>query len=194
MSPRDPSRRGEQVATLPVFERLAPRPDPRDVAARIDAASGAGDVVLDLHGRGGWVARAAVSRQRRAVTVETMPLTRLLADVVLRPPDIRHLDAAFQAIAAAPRGQSSLKVSLSELFATRCATCGRSVAAEEIVWSAGADGVARPTRKSYRCPTCRAQQGGPVLDIMRILFVGITVFLDRKVPFSPLGIPLSPLE
>lgn len=163
MSPRDPSRRGDQVATLPVFERLAPRPDPRDVAARIDAASGTGDVVLDLHGRGGWVARAAVSRQRRAVTVETMPLTRLLADVVLRPPDIRHLDAAFQAIAAAPRGQSSLKVSLSELFATRCATCGRSVAAEEIVWSTGADGVARPTRKSYRCPTCRAQQGGPEL-------------------------------
>jgi hypothetical protein len=163
VSPRDPSRRGDQVATLPVFERLAPRPDPRDLAARIDAASGTGDVVLDLHGRGGWVARAAVSRQRRAVTVETMPLTRLLADVVLRPPDIRHLDAAFQAIAAAPRGQSSLRVSLSELFATRCATCGRSVAAEEIVWSTGVDGVARPTRKSYRCPTCRAQQGGPEL-------------------------------
>ncbi len=109
------------------------------------------------------MARAAVSRQRRAVTVESMPLTRLLADVVLRPPDIRHLDAAFQAIAAAPRGQSSLKVSLSELFASRCATCGRSVAAEELTWSAGADGRPRPTRKSYRCPTCRAQQGGPEL-------------------------------
>ena len=126
MSPRDLPLRGDAHATLPVFERLAPRPDPREVTARIDAASGTGDVIFDLHGRGGWVARVAVGRQRRAVTVESMPLTRLLADVVLRPPDIRHLDAAFQAIAAAPRGQSSLRMSLSELFATRCATCGRS--------------------------------------------------------------------
>jgi hypothetical protein len=163
VSPRDLPLRGDAIATLPVFERLAPRPDPREVAARIDAASGTGDVVVDLHGRGGWVARAAVARQRRAVTVESMPLTRLLAEVVLRPPDIRHLDAAFQAIAAAPRGQSSLRVSLSELFASRCATCGRTVVVEELTWAAGADGAARPVRKTYRCSTCRAQQGGPEL-------------------------------
>jgi hypothetical protein len=163
VSPRDLPLRGDAIATLPVFERLAPRPDPREVAARIDAASGTGDIVVDLHGRGGWVARAAVARQRRAVTVESMPLTRLLAEVVLRPPDIRHLDAAFQAIAAAPRGQSSLRVSLSELFASRCATCGRTVVVEEMTWAAATDGAARPVRKSYRCSTCRAQQGGPEL-------------------------------
>ncbi len=163
MSPRDLPLRGDPVATLPVFERLAPRPDPRDVAARVDAASGAGDIVVDLHGRGAWVARAAVARQRRAVTVESMPLTRLLAEIVLRPPDIRHLDAAFQAIAAAPRGQSSLRVSLSELFATRCGTCGRNVVAEELIWTAGPDGAPRLSRKTYRCATCRAQQGGAEL-------------------------------
>ncbi len=163
MSPRDLPLRGDADATLPVFERLAPRPDARAVTARIDAASGTGDVVLDLHGRGGWIARVAVGRQRRAVSVESMPLTRLLADIVLRPPDIRHLDAAFQAIAAAPRGQSSLRVSLSELFATRCGTCGRSVVAEEFVWAPGPDGSARLVRKAYRCTTCRAQQGGPEL-------------------------------
>ncbi len=163
MSPRDLPLRGDPSATLSVFERLAPRPDPRDVAARIDAASGTGDVVVDLHGRGGWVARAAVARQRRAVTVESMPITRLLAEVVLRPPDIRHLDAAFQAIAAAPRGQSSLRVSLSELFASRCATCGRSVVAEELTWATSPDGTPRLVRKTYRCSTCRAQQGGPEL-------------------------------
>jgi hypothetical protein len=163
VSPRDLPLRGDATATLPVFERLAPRPDPREVAARIEAASGTGDVVVDLHGRGGWVARAAVARQRRAVTVESMPLTRLLAEVVLRPPDIRHLDAAFQAIAAAPRGQSSLRVSLSELFASRCATCGRTVVAEELTWASGPDSSPRPVRKTYRCSTCRAQQGGPDL-------------------------------
>jgi hypothetical protein len=163
MSPRDLPLRGDAHATLPVFERLAPRPDPREVSTRIDAASGTGDVVLDLHGRGGWIARVAVGRQRRAVTVESMPLTRLLAEIVLRPPDIRHLDAAFQAIAAAPRGQSSLRMSLSELFATRCATCGRSVVAEEYAWTSGADGTPRLVRKAYRCQTCKAQQGGPEL-------------------------------
>ncbi len=163
MSPRDLPLRGDADATLPVFERLAPRPDPREVTARIDAASGTGDVILDLHGRGGWIARVAVGHQRRAVSVESMPLTRLLADVVLRPPDIRHLDAAFQAIAAAPRGQSSLRVSLSTLFTTRCATCGRSVVAEEFTWASGSDGTSRLVRKAYRCTTCRAQQGGPEL-------------------------------
>ena len=163
MSPRDLPFRGDADATLPVFERLAPRPDSRAVTARIDAASGTGDVVLDLHGRGGWIARVAVGRQRRAVSVESMPLTRLLADIVLRPPDIRHLDAAFQAIAAAPRGQSSLRVSLSGLFATRCGTCGRSVVAEEFTWAPGPDGAPRLVRKAYRCTTCRAQHGGPEL-------------------------------
>jgi hypothetical protein len=163
MSPRDLPFRGDADATLSVFERLAPRPDARAVTARIDAASGTGDVVLDLHGRGGWIARVAVGRQRRAVSVESMPLTRLLADIVLRPPDIRHLDAAFQAIAAAPRGQSSLRVSLSELFAARCGTCGRSVVAEEFTWASGPDGAPRLVRKTYRCTTCRAQHGGPEL-------------------------------
>src|ERR1700704_43592 len=80
--------------SLPVFDRLAPAPPPAEVAARIEQHTGAGEVVADLFGRGGWVARAAVDRQRRAVSLESSPLTRLLADVVLRPPDLRHLDAA----------------------------------------------------------------------------------------------------
>ncbi|HET9680871.1 MAG TPA: hypothetical protein VFP19_02450, partial [Candidatus Limnocylindrales bacterium] len=86
--------------------------------------------------------RVAIDRQRRAFSLETSPLTRLLAEVVLRPPDLRHLDAAFNGIAASPRGESSLKLSIGELFATRCATCGRSTTAEEIVWSARAPGGA----------------------------------------------------
>src|SRR5512142_2020778 len=88
--------------TLPAFERIAPPPPPAVVAARLEANSGPGDIVADLHARGGWVARVAIDRQRRAFSLETSPLTRLLAEVVLRPPDLRHLDAAFSALSASP--------------------------------------------------------------------------------------------
>jgi hypothetical protein len=157
---------------MPAFERLAPPPPPDLVLARLEANSAAGDIVADLHGRGGWVARAAVDRQRRAFTLEASPLTRLLAELVLRPPDLRHLDAAFSALSASPRGESSLKLSIGELFATKCATCGRNVTVDEFSWSAagGAEGgegaeaepPARPTltKKQYRCTICRDQQGG----------------------------------
>ena len=121
--------------SLPVFDRLAPAPSPAAVAARIDQHTGPGDVVADLFGRGGWVGRAAVDRQRRTVSLESSPLTRMLAEVVLRPPDVRHLDAAFQGLAASPRRESSLKVSIGDLFATRCATCSRSLVIDEIIWA-----------------------------------------------------------
>ena len=105
------------------------------MAARIELHSGPGDVVADLFGRGGWVARSAVDLQRRGVSLESSPLTRMLAEVVMRPPDVRHLDAAFQGMSASPRGETSLKVSIGDLFATRCATCARGLVADEILWA-----------------------------------------------------------
>jgi hypothetical protein len=160
MAGRDLPIRSEPGFSLPAFGRLAPPPPPELVAARIEAHSSLGDVVVDLHGRGGWIARAAVDRQRKAASLETSPLTRLLAEVVLRPPDVRHLDAAFQAIAAAPREQSALKVWLGEKYASRCATCGRSVVLDEIVWETVTDEGPRPVHKHYRCTVCRDQVGG----------------------------------
>src|SRR3954447_3277354 len=168
--------RAEPGFTLPFFERLASPPPPALVAARIEAHAKPGDAILDIAGRGGWVARAAVDRQRRAVSLESTPLTRLLAELVLRPPDLRHLDAAFQAMGASPRGQTSLKVAVGELFATRCPTCGRSLVVDEIVWpdQNGAAGLAdqgsesatpddssdrMSPRKVYACPVCRGQRG-----------------------------------
>jgi hypothetical protein len=126
--------RAEPGASLPAFERLAP-PPPRDVVAgRIEALTVPGDVVLDLHGRGGWIGRAAVDRQRRAISLESSPLTRMLAEIVLRPPDLRHLDAAFQAMAGSPRRDTSLKLWIGDRFATRCATCGRTLVLDELIW------------------------------------------------------------
>src|SRR5215216_5811496 len=163
MAGRTPLVRGEPGFSLPFFDRLAPPPPPGVVAARIDAHTKPGDIVLDLAGRGGWVGRAAVDRQRRAVSLESSPLTRLLAELVLRPPDLRHLDAAFQAMAASPRRQSSLKIAVGDPFATRCATCERMLVADEFIWAQAADTGepdAAASRKHYRCPVCRTQRGG----------------------------------
>ena len=152
---------------LPVYDRLAPAPPPRVVGDRIDHHTGPGDVVADLFGRGGWVARAAIDRQRRTVSLEASPLNRMLAEVVLRPPDVRHLDAAFQGLAASPRRESSLKVSIGDLFATRCATCGRTLVIDEVIWAvddeAGIAGRMRPVARHYRCSVCRDQRGGSEL-------------------------------
>ncbi|HEY7735242.1 MAG TPA: hypothetical protein VH813_00460 [Candidatus Limnocylindrales bacterium] len=152
--------RAEPGFTLPAFERLAPPPAPELLAARIEAHSAPGDIVLDLHGRGGWVARSAVDHQRRALTLESNPLTRLLAELVLRPPDLRHLDAAFSALGSSPRGDTSLRLAIGDLFATRCPTCGRMLALDELIWEQAADGPAHPVRRLFRCVVCRDQQGG----------------------------------
>ena len=160
MTGRVATARAEAGYSLPAFDRLAPAPSAALLAARIDAHTGPGDVVVDLAGRGGWVARAALDRQRRAVSIESTPLTRMLAEVVLRPPDVRHLDAAFQGMSASPRRETSLKVSIGDLFATRCATCGRMLVADEFTWSAEEDGPARAVIRHYRCTVCRDQRGG----------------------------------
>src|SRR5262245_47998915 len=148
--------RAEPGFTLPAFERLAQPPPPELLRVRLEANSAPGDIVADLHGRGGWIARAAIDRQRRGFTLETGPLTRLLAEVVLRPPDLRHLDAAFSALGTLPHGDTSLRLAVSDLFATRCATCGRNLPMDEVEWQG--DG---PARIHYRCHLCRDQQNRP---------------------------------
>ena len=145
--------RAEPGFTLPAFERLASPPPPDFVQARLEANSAPGDIVADLHGRGGWIARAAIDRQRRGFSLESGPLTRLLAEVVLRPPDLRHLDAAFSSLAASSYAESSLRIAINDLFATRCATCGRTLPIDEAEWQ-GSELV----RLHYRCQLCRDQQ------------------------------------
>lgn len=158
--------RAEPGFSLPAWERLLPPPPPSLIAARLEAASSPGDIVLDPFGRGGWIARAAIDHQRRALSLEATALDRLLAEVVLRPPDLRHLDAAVQALAASARRETSLKAWITNRFASRCATCDRPVVLDEVTWTTeGGEDVPRPTgprpvRKHYRCPVCRDQLGG----------------------------------
>src|SRR5258706_9891773 len=100
------------------------------------------------------MARATIDRQRGAFSIESSPLTRLLAEVVLRPPDLRHLDAAFSALSASSYKDSSLRLAIAAFFATKCTTCGRNVAVDEAEWRG-----AELQRLHYRCTLCRDQQG-----------------------------------
>ncbi|HEY8238279.1 MAG TPA: hypothetical protein VIF63_02490, partial [Candidatus Limnocylindrales bacterium] len=140
--------RAESGFTLPAFERLAPPPGPELVGARLEANSAPGDIVADLFGRGGWIARAAIDRQRRAFSLESSPLTRLLAEIVLRPPDLRHLDAAFSSLSASSYAESSLRLAIADMFGTKCRTCGRNVPIDEAEWrdaAPDAEPTAEPT-------------------------------------------------
>jgi hypothetical protein len=122
------------VPPLPVFERLAQPASAAELVAAIEAWTKPGEVILDLNGRGGWVARAAIAEQRRAADLEMWPLTRLLADVVLRPPGIRQIDAAAAAIASARFAGSTVRRTIDSLYASTCPRCGRPVILEAMVW------------------------------------------------------------
>ena len=151
--PQKPPRSPIGGPLLPALERLAPVPALAAVAAQIADRTRAGDVVLELHGRGGWVTRSAIDQLRRAFTIETTALTRLVAEVVLRPPDLRHLDAAVSAIAVDAHGtDGGLRLAIEGSYASRCPTCGGSVTVDEFIWDAEASD---PSRRSFRCPRCR---------------------------------------
>ncbi|MBA3796163.1 MAG: hypothetical protein H0X20_02900 [Chloroflexi bacterium] len=161
--PLSPLIRPHRGPILPVFERLAPPPPENLVAAEIEARTSSGDVVIELHGRGAWIARGAVNRLRRVYDIESIALTRLQAELVLRPPDLRHLDAALESLALHPRGDSAVRRAILEPFTSTCATCGRPVIVEEYQWEAEAT---VPARKSYHCDGCgdrsRSQEGRTV--------------------------------
>jgi hypothetical protein len=139
---------------LPVFERFATPPPDNIVAAELAARTAPGDVVIDIHGRGGWIARNAISALRRVYACESTALTRLLAEVVLRPPDLRHFDAGLATLATLPRGDGEFRRVLDAMFASRCPTCGRPVIVDEFIWEAGAT---VPDRKIFRCAFCKEQ-------------------------------------
>lgn len=142
---------------LPAFERFAPPPPDNVVAAELAARTAPGDVVIDIHGRGGWIARTAISALRRVYALESTALTRLLAEVVLRPPDLRHFDAGLSTVATYPRGDVELRRMIEQQFTSRCPTCGRPVVVQEFIWEVGADA---PERKVFRCSFCREQARG----------------------------------
>jgi hypothetical protein len=162
------------VPTLPFFERLCPPAPAAEYVAAIEAGTKPGEVVLDLNGRGGWVARAAIAEQRRAADYETWPLTRLLADVVLRPPNVRQIESAITAISNSPFSGSTVRRTIDALYASVCPTCSRPVILDSMVWQPAAvpvrpDGIAAgksPTRSRAKGSASRTPAlSGPVHEL-----------------------------
>jgi hypothetical protein len=152
--PTTPTSSTPRGPHLPALDRLTPVPPASWLGREIEARTIAGEIVLELHSRGGWVARAALDRLRRAFAIETTALTRLVAEIVLRPPDLRHLDAAVSAISSDTQAlEGGLRHQLDGLYSSRCATCGASVVVDEFIWDVDASD---PSRKSYRCARCRS--------------------------------------
>jgi len=148
-----PSRTNDRGPRLPALERLSPVPDLGVLEAEIEARTKAGDVVLELHGRGGWVTRGAIDALRRCFTIETTALTRLVAEIVLRPPDLRHFDAAVSGIAVDARGmEGGLRAAIEANYASRCPGCGNTVTVSEFIWEADAGD---PSRRTFSCSRCR---------------------------------------
>ena len=142
---------------LPAFERFAPPPPENIILAELEARTAPGDVVIDLHGRGGWVARNAIGALRRVYSCESTALTRLLAEIVMRPPDLRHFDAGISTLATHPTGDVELRRAIEAPFMSRCPTCGRPVVVEEYIWESDAPDPKAPTRKVFRCSFCKEQ-------------------------------------
>jgi hypothetical protein len=143
--------------TLSIFERLAPPPPENVIALELNSRTVPGDVIIDLHGRGGWVARTGIGALRRIYDYESSGLTKLLAEVVLRPPDLRHFDAALSTLAAHPRGQTNLRQAVSDMYTSTCPTCGRPVVVDEFLWEGSSQ---TPNREVFQCPFCRDQARG----------------------------------
>jgi hypothetical protein len=155
------------IPSLPAFERLAPPAAAAELVAAIEAWTKPGDVILDLCGRGGWVARAAIAEQRRAADYETWPLTRLLADVVLRPPDLRQVESAVTALANGPFSGSTIRRTIEALYASACPTCGRPVTLDAMVWRPVATASATVAKSATRERRRPANPGSATLPDLR---------------------------
>lgn len=129
-----PPAGGGVPSTLPSLARLYPPPPADRFRSWLETESRPGDLVLDPWARGGHLARMALDTGRRAISLELSPLTQLLADLLLRPPDLLHLEAAIQAMAGASWGGRTVRAALDEAFASRCPTCGQAVVLEEVIW------------------------------------------------------------
>ena len=119
--------------------------------------------------------RATRSRAlRRVYSCESTALTRLLAEVVLRPPDLRHFDAGLShARDTSARRRRAQPRASSRCSPRRCPTCGRPVVVEEYIWEVGARQRRRARSSAARsaasrhAPASRASRRSTRHDISR---------------------------
>jgi hypothetical protein len=87
---------------LPALERLAAIPDLAALRTHIESRTKAGDVVLELHGRGGWVTRAAIDALRRSFVI-AHDMRRCAAIPMPLPPSARRSEGSWWAAGRSSR-------------------------------------------------------------------------------------------
>jgi len=143
-----PSGKTAQV----VFPSGLRRPLPLNVVrAYVEAATQAGDLVVDPFCQGSSVVEATVRSGRRVVAVNSSPLHSLSAQVEVDPPNREVLGAAVKRLANTLKLDIPLWKHLDGLYRTRCRECRRDATANHFVWESESN---RPTRVHYVCPAC----------------------------------------
>ncbi|MCS6843980.1 MAG: hypothetical protein NZ528_06595 [Caldilineales bacterium] len=112
--------------------------------------SAPGDLVIDPFAAQPALIRAAAA-QRRLLLNHYSPATALAIGVAALPPARSAVDAAFTAVANAPRRGRTLADYLRSLYETVCPQCAQTISADYLVWDRNAG---EPVERGYSCPHC----------------------------------------
>ncbi len=116
------------------------------VAAYIKKYTKEKDIVLDPFCGSGIVACEAVRLNRRAIAIDINPMATFITRMTLTPVNLSRLQWAFRDV------KSACEEAVSELFITKCLTCGKDAVVDFVV----RDGDV-PTQIGYRC-NCSTQR------------------------------------
>ncbi len=107
-----------------------------------------------------WSAADAVERSdRRGVGRSRDPLGEWARRVVAAAPSADDVLAALERVADSALAGTPHRVTMRELYASRCGTCRAPVVAEAFLWERDAP---VPTKKAFRCTVC-AREGRALL-------------------------------
>jgi hypothetical protein len=133
---------------------------PEGVAsAYITTLTQPGDLVLDPFCQTGRVLRESVVLGRRALGSNFNPSAVRWIESQLWPPDAHLALAAWVRLGDTPRGATTLRQHMLDLYATRCPTCNKAAIAESFVWERD-EGML--IEKHVRCAACGTESVGPV--------------------------------
>lgn len=119
--------------------------------------SAPGDLVIDPFAAQPALVRAATA-QRRLLLSHYSPAAALAIGVAALPPSRSAVDAAFGAVADAPRRGRTLADYLRSLYDTVCPQCAQSISAAYLVWDRDAG---EPVERGFACPYCGSSGQAP---------------------------------
>ncbi len=125
----------------------------------IEALTRPGDLVLDPFGATPNVARAALALGRRAIILDSNPLSAWLARAMAILPTA-EIDAALARLGDAMKDDAPIRAHIAQLYSTICAVCAKPTPADYFV--IGRD--VGPVRRHYTCTHCGATRDDPATD------------------------------